>query len=182
MKKLVQSTRCILRTNLWLWLTVVLWAVPVMEAQAADWMKRSDKFYMEYSGSTPEHVTFHVLMCDLDYSNTYAKSEGTIYAESGSSIYYLMDIHYVSEGKDENPYGKVRARIDSRRQPPGSPTAITSRSSNCLSTRKTTLSGSGVVTTTTVRQPSTTTSLLRWQERRGRSIIHSSMLTVQNIP
>lgn len=114
MKKLVQSTRCILRTNLWLWLTVVLWAVPVMEAQAADWMKRSDKFYMEYSGSTPEHVTFHVLMCDLDYSNTYAKSEGTIYAESGSSIYYLMDIHYVSEGKDENPYGKVRARIDSR--------------------------------------------------------------------
>lgn len=85
-----------------------------METQAADWMKRSDKFYMEYSGSTPEHVTFHVLMCDLDYSNTYAKSEGTIYAESGSSIYYLMDIHYVSEGKDENPYGKVRARIDSR--------------------------------------------------------------------
>lgn len=85
-----------------------------MEVQASDWMQRSDKFYMEYSGSTPEHVTLHILMCDLDMTNTYAKSGGTVYAKSGNAFYSLLDIVYIDEGSDENSYGKVKARINSK--------------------------------------------------------------------
>lgn len=114
MKKNNQTTKCFLGTYLWLLLTAMLWTVSATKGQASDWMRRSDKFYMEYSGSTPEHMTLHVLMCDLDMSNTYAKSDGTIYATSGNTTYYLMDIIYVEEGSDENQYGKVKARIDSR--------------------------------------------------------------------
>lgn len=74
--------------------------------KAADWMKRSDKFSME---SHTGYVTLKVFLCDLDRGNTYAKSGG-VYATCGGETKWILDLCYIEEGSDENPFGKVRAR------------------------------------------------------------------------
>ena len=93
-------------SKLWAWLLVMLLSAPVVEMRAADWMHRADKFSMSTSS---DHVTFRPFLCDLDRSNTYAKSGG-IYAKCGNEQVWLMDLYYKEEGSDENPYGKVYAR------------------------------------------------------------------------
>ena len=92
----------------WLLMAVLLtFSIP---AVASDWMTNSTKFSMSNS---KDHVTFKVFLCDLDGSNTYAKSDGTIFAvNSAGRKLYLMDIWYIEEGDDSNPFGKVHARID----------------------------------------------------------------------
>ena len=79
------------------------------QVHAADWMKRGDKFYMSKS---KDHVTFNVFLCDLDDGDTYAKSDGCIFAQGNGRTYYLIDIYYKNEGSNENPFGKVCARKD----------------------------------------------------------------------
>ncbi len=101
------DTHSPLRERRWRWLVAAILAMLATTVQASDWMKRSDKFSMTTS---KDHVTFKVFLCDLDRSNTYAKSGG-IYAKNaqGRQV-WLMDLCYISEGSDENPFGKVRAR------------------------------------------------------------------------
>jgi hypothetical protein len=71
-------------------------------------MTYSDKFSMN---SYTNHVRFNVFLCDLDRSNTYAKSNGGVYAvDASGNQKWLMDLIYIEEGSDENPFGKVRAR------------------------------------------------------------------------
>ena len=79
----------------------------ITAAQAEDWMKKPSKFYMSTQNN---HVTFTVFLCDLDGNNTYAKSGGIYAVDNNGSRVWLMDIWYISEGSDENPFGKVRAR------------------------------------------------------------------------
>ena len=74
---------------------------------ASDWMKYKDKFSMT---SSKDHVTFKVFLCDLDHSNTYAKSGGITAVNSNGQKVWLMDLKYNNEGSDENPFGKVTAR------------------------------------------------------------------------
>ena len=101
------------QTNLqkpWTWLLVAFLSIFCMPIQASDWMKNSGKFYMSNS---KDHVTFNVFLCDLDGKNTYAKSDGYIYAlNSAGQKLALIDIWYIEEGDDSNPFGKVRARVD----------------------------------------------------------------------
>ena len=92
----------------WTWLSAVLFFVFSLPMHAADLMLNPSKFYMS---NNQDHVTFNVLLCDLDYLNTYAKSDGCIYAISSSGQRKdLIHIWYIEEGSDDNPFGKVRAR------------------------------------------------------------------------
>ena len=92
----------------WTWLSAALFFVFSLPMHAADLMLNPSKFYMS---NNQDHVTFNVLLCDLDYLNTYAKSDGCIYAISSSGQRKdLIHIWYIEEGSDDNPFGKVRAR------------------------------------------------------------------------
>ncbi|MBP5712756.1 MAG: hypothetical protein J6W77_07195, partial [Prevotella sp.] len=93
-------------TKLWTWILVMLMSTHFMSVQASDWMKNSSKFSMENHSN---HVTLKVFLCDLDKGNTYAKSGG-VYARCGGQTYWLLDLWYIEEGSDENPFGKVHAR------------------------------------------------------------------------
>ena len=88
------------------WLLLMMFSMQVANMQASDWMHNSEKFSMS---SSSDHVTFKPFLCDLDRSNTYAKSGG-IYAKCGNEEVWLMDVYYKEEGSDENAYGKVYAR------------------------------------------------------------------------
>lgn len=91
----------------WRWLLVAIMAMLTTTVQAADWVKDSSKYSMSNS---KDHVTFNVFLCDLDNNNTYPK-KGGIYAKNSSGRQvWLMDLWYISEGSDENAFGKVRAR------------------------------------------------------------------------
>ena len=92
--------------KLWTWILVMMMSTHIMNVQAADWMRDASKFSME---NHTDHVTLKIFMCDLDRSNTYAKSGG-VYATCGGQRMWLLDLWYISEGSDENPFGKVRAR------------------------------------------------------------------------
>ena len=92
--------------KLWTWILVMMMSAHFMSVQAADWMRHSDKFSME---NQKDHVTLKVFLCDLDRTNTYAKSGG-VYATCGNRTMWLLDLWYISEGSDENPFGKVHAR------------------------------------------------------------------------
>ena len=87
-------------------LLMMLFPVYTLQVQANDWMKYPDKFSMSNS---VDHVTFNVFLCDLDNGDTYAKSGG-ITAVCGGEKRWLMDLWYINEGSNENPYGKVHAR------------------------------------------------------------------------
>lgn len=92
------------------WFLVAMLLALCLPVMASDWMKAPSKFSMQAS---KDHLTFKVLLCDLDRINTYAKSDGLIYATNSSgTTMNLIDIWYIEEGSDENPYGKVTARID----------------------------------------------------------------------
>ena len=92
--------------KLWTWILVMMMSAHFMSVQAADWMRDASKFSME---NHTDHVTLKIFMCDLDRTNTYAKSGG-VYATCGGQRMWLLDLWYINEGSDENPFGKVRAR------------------------------------------------------------------------
>lgn len=102
-----RNTHVVPSSRLCAWLLTMLMLLQVSTMQAEDWMKRADKFSME---SHTDHVTFKVFLCDLDRSNTYAKSGGVYATCNGESNKWILDLCYISEGSDENPFGKVRAR------------------------------------------------------------------------
>ena len=75
-----------------LWLLMLL-ATCAANIYAADWMTYSDKFSMN---SYTNHVRFNVFLCDLDRSNTYAKSNGGVYAvDASGNQKWLMDLIYI---------------------------------------------------------------------------------------
>ena len=90
-----------------LFLMLMLLFAQFTAMQAADWMKRADKFYMS---NHDNHVTLNVFLCDLDNGNTYAKSGGIYAKNSSGQTMWLLDLCYIEEGSDENAFGKVNAR------------------------------------------------------------------------
>jgi hypothetical protein len=90
-------------------LTALLLSLWSLTAGASDWMLNPDKFSMS---NHDDHVSFEIFLADLDRSNTYAE-RGCICAldEETHKEYYLLDLRYIEEGSDENPNGKVKARV-----------------------------------------------------------------------
>lgn len=91
----------------WRWLLLMILVMLTTTVHAADWVKDPSKYSMSNS---KDHVTFNVFLCDLDRNNTYPKKGGIYAKNSNGRQVWLMDLWYISEGSDENPFGKVRAR------------------------------------------------------------------------
>ena len=95
-----------LRERQWKWLVVMVLAMLTTTAQA-DWMRKPNWYTMS---SSIDHVTFKILLCDLDKDDTWATSGGIYAVNSNGRTVWLMDLCYINEGSNENPFGKVKAR------------------------------------------------------------------------